>query len=143
MRLNLFGWPPVASHLTCLIIGLGLGHLPGASGAPGDRTALSARTVLMSTAGPTSGASPHVGSDVVVAVRERSTGRLCLVSVETLHVVASGPHVTLRAPLRAGKDWNELLRRLAEPDVVLVPREGSSPLPPACAQGPRITYGSL
>ncbi len=143
MRLSLFGWPPVASHLTCLLVGLGLGHLPGAAGAPADHgPGLPPKTLAFATGGPTGGDAPRPGSEVLVAVRERATGRLCLVSLEALTVLGAGPRVTLRAPLRAGKDWNELVRRLAEPDVVLVPREGSSELPPACTQGPRITYGS-
>lgn len=143
MRLTLFGWPPVASHLTCLLVGLGAGHLPGATGAPGERgPGLPPKTVAFATAGPTASEAPRAGSEVLVAVRERSTGRVCLVSTEALYVLSAGARVTLRASLRAGNDWNEIVRRLAEPDVVLVPRAGSSPLPPACTQGPRITYGS-
>lgn len=143
MRLNLFGWPPVASHLTCLLVGLGLGHLPGASGASYERGAdLPPKTVAVAMSGPTGGDAPKNGTDVLVAVRERSTGSLCLVSQTSLKVLGSGARVTLRAPLRAGKDWNEIMRRLSEPDVVLVPRDGSTPLPPACVLGTRITYGS-
>ncbi len=148
IRLSLFGWPPVASHLTCFLVGLGMAQLPGgasasASGATGGGKAGPARSAVLSlpeSVGTPPEARPlRPGDDVFLTRTEGTTP--CLITTPSLRVEARAPRLAVRFIVGKAGDLNALGRALLEPGVSVVRQEAATGWTP-CERQARVTYGS-
>jgi hypothetical protein len=101
MRLSLGGWPPVASHATCLLAGLALAHLTAGQSAESPR--FSPQVLIFALRG-----KPHLmddsGKDLRPGIKliliQRLNNNSCRLHDTSLDVLAVEPNLALALPLR-------------------------------------------
>ena len=101
MRLSLAGWPPVASHATCLLAGLALAHLTEGQSAEGPR--FPPQVVIFTLKGKPisdedSGKNIRPGTKMVVTKTFNSVS--CRLHDSALDVLAVDPNLVLALPVR-------------------------------------------
>lgn len=135
MHLGVNGWPPVASHMACLVLGVALAHLARGAGSAPAR--LPKRGIVLSLPAPTGSAKASRPLRVVLLERD-AAGTGCRLTEEPTERLA-GDGWTLVLPLSAAA---------AVPRVMKAARSGALQLAAAdqhaapCGQGPKVTYGA-
>lgn len=135
MHLGLNGWPPVASHMACLVLGVALAHLARGAGTPPAR--IPKRGIVLSLPAPER--TTPVERPLRVLVLERdAAGGLCRLTEEPVERLA-GDGWTLVLPLSAAAAVPRVLKAARGGALQLAAgdRQGT----PACGKGPKVTYG--
>lgn len=135
MHLGLNGWPPVASHMACLVLGVALAHLARGAGKPPARMPKRGLVlVLPAPPGTTTAATP-----LRVTLHERdAAGTLCRLMDDPVERLA-GDGWTLVLPLSAGPQVPRVLSAARSGALHVAAAERSEG--PLCGKGPKVTYG--
>ena len=140
MSLSLRGWPPLASHAACLILGASLAHLAQRDAPPPLR--LPARSVALGLpAGALrAGGAPLPRGTKVALVQGRTGGEACrilhgpAVLLEKQPAVVVGVELARLGELAAAAKGGHFA-------TLSVSSEGAAGALPACRDGPKVTYG--
>ncbi len=139
MQLGINGWPPVASHMACLVLGVALAHLSRGAGKAPAR--IPKRGIVLSVAAPPGSvaAAPPAAPQRVFVAEQDTQGRLCRLTDDPVErLPASG--WTLVLPLTAAAQVAPLLKALrASTTKLLDEAQGRSVAP--CGKGPKVIYG--
>lgn len=137
MRLTLFGWPPVASHLACLLLGTSAAHLLANTGAPRPR--VDQHAILVPAPHAAVGRIPP-GTKVQVLRGEGDS--TCRMTAEPAMVTAADPTPALQVAGRDAAAVARIFEGLHAKSLRLEAAQGSGARP-ACALkgGPKIKYG--
>lgn len=133
LRLGLFGWPPVASHLTCIVVGLACAHFTRAEPAP--RMSLASGQVLAAL--PKAPSAPPGGA--LHLVRD-ATGGACRASTGAWQLVERTPRALVRVPLADAGLLPSAAKEMKGAKTRLEPADLAKNLP-ICNVTPRISYG--
>lgn len=135
MQLGINGWPPVASHMACLILGVALAHLSRAAGAAPPR--LPIKGIVLSV--PSPGAATMARVRMFVALPD-AQGNLCRMTEDPIDRLPA-PGLTVALPLTASARVPDLARALQTKSTKLVPEADGARLP-LCGKGPKVIYGA-
>ena len=139
MRLSMAHWPPFASHLACILVGVSAAHLTVPESPPirvPPKTivlALPTEILRQGGGGLGRGASTH-------ALRVATGQGLCRLSEQSLKLLEREPHPLLAIPFDEAATVGRLLRELKAGDLALRPADAALSLP-ACLNRPRVVYG--
>jgi hypothetical protein len=137
VHLGINGWPPVASHMACLVLGLALAHLARGAGQPVAR--LPKRGIVIGVPAPAG--DPGAKGVVRVHLAERTAlGPTCRVTASPVERLPSSAW-TFALPLAETDSVPKLVRTLKDGAVILV-EESAGKLLPVCNHGPKVTYGA-
>lgn len=143
MRLSLMGWPPLASHLVCLILGMAIANL--SVEGPAERISLPAKSITL-TIPKTKRLKTKTPIKPGMRVYAVQPGKSpCRALPEVVLIASVAPQLELSSSLAMAAHMPQLAQGLAAGVLTLVPSEGASGLP-TCAQvmqtmQPKVTYG--
>lgn len=149
MQLSLFGWPPVASHVTCLLTGLALSHLTQVSHAESPR--FPPHSVLIALDAPRAfHADPTLKPGSRIYVVKKEGAERCRTQDVPFLLVASKPQIIIAIPQHMASsvtlftDAESLdstrTKRVKTNAFEIVPAANAGSLLP-CLRPPRVTYG--
>jgi hypothetical protein len=137
MQLSLNGWPPIASHLACLLVGVSSANIGWTQ--PQPRPKLPPRTLTLTVSTPKSTAAPgelpKPGTQVHL-VRAGAPAP-CRVTSVPLLLIEQSRTTSLASPLRAASGLAKLGRGLSMGELEI--RPAASAVPP-CPTTPKVTY---
>lgn len=134
MQLSLNGWPPVASHVTCLLLGMSLAHL--SRGAPVAKTSLPPKAVALAVSPTVLDRSLPRGGKVH-GIRAGASGGGCRWTESALTILEPGSVV---AALGSSEDLGPLLKAWRGGTLRLVDAGAGARLSP-CRSSARVSYG--
>ena len=139
MHLSLRGWPPLASHAACLLLGASLAHLFASDAAPELR--LPARALVLSlppTALRAAGATTARGAKVqLTAVR---AGTACRLLEAPVALLARHPTVVVATELSRLGELARAARAVKASGLLVTDQTAARDLGP-CHDEPRVVYG--
>lgn len=140
MQLALNGWPPVASHVTCILVGMSITHL--SRSAPPPRSVLAPKTVAFGLAPGLLDRKLPRGSKVRL-IKTLPDGGKCHLGEGSTSVVEPGSSIglTLSSSAAAERDLANVLRAIKERGVTIADAKTSAAIP-ACHQSAKVMYGS-
>ncbi len=136
MHLGLNGWPPVASHMACLVLGLALAHLSRGAGQAPAR--IPKRGIVLSLPAPAGDAAAAAAHRVRILERD-ATGSLCRVTDDPAERLPGAGWV-LVLPLASGAAVPRILKAARSGSLRLA--AGDQAPAPACGAGPKVVYGA-
>lgn len=138
MQLGINGWPPLASHMACLILGVALAHLSRGAGRAPAR--IPKRGIVLSVPAPPGAALTEPAAPMRVFLVERTAqGALCRITEDPVERLPTTGW-TLALPLGAVTEVAPLLKAAKDPSTQLV-EESSGRAVALCGKGPKVTYG--
>ena len=143
MRLSLAGWPPVASHVACLILGVSLAHLANGTGEDGPPQ-LPPRALVVSLPTAAGHGVPRIliGKKVQLVRRTPPPGRTsCHLAGGPFTLLALRPLPLLGAGYSAAPELARILKAAGKGDLRLLAANSAGTLPP-CAHQPKVIYGT-
>jgi hypothetical protein len=140
MRLSLNGWPPVASHLACILIGTALAQVGGGKDAGSERQALPARKALLAFG---KGEVLLVGTRPGQATRlaRREGAGICLVDDTKVDLLHTQPQIVIAAALRTARAITAAAEEAAAGKLALV-GETEARSYASCRKAPQVIYGT-
>jgi hypothetical protein len=140
MRLSLNGWPPVASHLACILIGAALAQVGGGQDAGSERQTLPARKALLAVGkgevllvGTRTGQTTHLG-------RREGSG-ICLLGDAKVDLLQTQPQIVIAAALRTARAITAAAEEAAAGKLALV-GEAEARSYASCRKAPQVIYGT-
>lgn len=141
MQLSLNGWPPVASHLACIMIGLALANVNDPSSKTADLMKLSINSVLIAV-NKKDAEVIGVGQSRLFILAQKRNGKLCVVDGSEVEKIDIDKQILVRANLRSLNTAGLLVRAIKEKRLVLVSLSESKKFV-QCREETRIRYESL
>lgn len=135
MRLTLNGWPPVASHVTCILVGMSVAHL--SRGTPAPSTKVPANSVMFATPAGIVPDGTKQGSAIHL-IRNKGRQRHCRLTRAPLTVLNGGR--SLAAPMNALDDLPMTLQALRNRTAIGVGSE-TAETRPLCLTSTKVVYG--
>ena len=156
MRLSLFGWPPVASHVACLIAGLALAHI--SQQEPVETLKLPSKSILL-TLGELDASTHRIrsasNSGAKIFAIKTSQNPNCRLNEKPFIMIATKPQIILSMPFQGitslrsiGWGTNDLEE--ANPRTIdslkknirieFSPDDEAEKIP-ICRNTPRVNYG--
>lgn len=140
MQLSLNGWPPVASHVTCILVGMSIAHL--SRGAPEQRLRMPPKSVAIAMPPGSVGANLARGSKVYL-VKTSDDGPTCRLSRAQLTVL--DPTAVLTLPLSEAPSlstaWPGLRNAKGSASGVMTADARTSETLPLCRANAKVVYG--
>jgi hypothetical protein len=156
MRLSLFGWPPVASHVTCLIAGLALAHISQQDSK--ETLKLPAKSLIL-TLGDLDASTMNMRSKTksgakIFAIKKYDNST-CRLHDKPLIVIATKPQIILSMPLQGSTSFhsiiwgthvleqphNRTIETLKKNIRIEFMSEDDAEKIPSCHNTPRVNYG--
>ena len=145
MRLNLSlnDWPPMASHLACLLLGVALAHLSWRDGPQPLRLPPHSVTLSLplNSIQRTSTKFPSRGSKVHLMLRQPGN-TLCRLTPESWLLLEQSPTFVLSASMQSAAEIPGITRAVGAKQLELLTYPNPQGALPLCAIKPRVTYGS-
>jgi hypothetical protein len=137
MQLSLNGWPPVASHLACLLVGVSCANV--AWKEPPPRPKLPPRTLTLTVASPKGQAADAEATrpGTRVHVVRIAAPIPCRVTADPLLVIEAAQTTSLAASLRQAAELPGLGRGLSSGELAVRPASDATP---PCPSRPKVTY---
>ena len=149
MHLGINGWPPVASHVACLILGVALTHLSvgqsGRNAAAGSAwSRLPPRSVVLNLPlpGPAkAGDQPGRTGKMHLLRLDSATAPPCRLSVQPVMLLDERRSLVIGMPLAVSLDVGGVAKAAKAGSLRLeaVPVGERTPL---CSRPPKVSYGS-
>lgn len=153
MPLSLHGWPPLASHVIALLLGMALTQVEHSTSAPEGNSAARTRWArgkayiclpASVVAAPYRGHLKPQQALGLAQIATASQEARCLIQTEPLQLVQEKPHFVLKASTQtlAAIGQNLILQGRKNPRVKVFPMHALSHLA-FCAQTPQVVYGAF
>ena len=138
LRLN--GWPPLASHLTALLVGVALAHLSWKEGPPPIRLPPKSVTFVLSQAATQRHAGRRLGRNMKVDLLDKSNASdECRLSRDPWVILDAEPLLIVSSPLANFLELSSMAKSVAANQVEVVPASAKVAM---CFAKPKVTYGS-
>lgn len=139
MQLSLNGWPPVASHVTCILVGMSIAHL--SRGAPDVRVRIPPKAIALAL--PPGALPPGLSRGTKVHLIRGSDGSGCRLSRTPFAVL--DPQAILTLPFAEAGDLGAALSvfKASAPSssaIRAVSGPAGAALPP-CRSSAKVVYG--
>ena len=140
MRLSLNGWPPLASHLACILVGGSLTHLGQVREQPKDLAAApSNKTILIFNIDEVELIDTQRGDSILVA--RRDSGKICLLSSSKVGILTNKSKIKVIGSAQSLPAIAAIAASASSKKLVLIGSENSKNYR-LCEQEPKVTYGT-
>lgn len=139
MRLSLNGWPPLASHLACLLLGASIANLHKRQNNSLSGLSLASGTIALILNKQN---SKNIGIEdskkIYVAMTQKDT--VCLLQTAPVEIIDSGMQRLIKVKLSSAKSIVAITEGLIQRNLALVGSANVNKYK-KCREMPRIRYG--
>ncbi len=145
MRLNLSlnDWPPLASHLACLLLGVALAHLSWRDGPLPLRLPPQSLTLSLPANSIQRTSAKFASRGVKVQLIQRLPGNTpCRLTPDPWLLLEQNPTFVISGGIHSAAEIPVISRAVGAKQLDLMAFSNLEGAPPLCAAKPRVTYGS-